>query len=87
MLGHSKVMGFYSKQNRKPLEGLCLKQRSDIFQLTLAAVWRKDCSFGGKSRSRENREEALVFQMTENGDLGWGGHHGGVRRGWIQDIS
>lgn len=59
MLGHSKVVGFYSKQSRKPLEGLCLKQRSDIFQLTLAAVWRKDCSFGGRAEAGRTGKRLL----------------------------
>lgn len=39
-------------------------------KLTVVAVWRKDYNFEGNIRSRENREDAVVFQVTEDGDLG-----------------
>lgn len=48
-------------------------RRGVIFpKLTVVAIWRKDYNFGGKSSSRENREEAVVLQETEDGDLGGG---------------
>lgn len=47
----------------------------------MVAIWRKDYNFGGKSSSRENGEEAVVFQVTEDGDLGGGFIIGGIEAG------
>lgn len=73
-----KVAGFYSKHSRKPLEGLCPRQRSDFSKLTLAAARRKVCNFGGRD---------CFIPGDRWWRLGLGGPSGGVRRDQIQEIS
>lgn len=71
MWTHGK--GVYSKQSRKPLAGLCLKQ----ILYCHSSLWgpmEEDCDLWRKGGSRETREEAVVLQVT-----GWRrGEGGGV---------
>ena len=68
------MVGFYSKQNRKPLEGYVLRRGVIFPTLTVVAIWRKDYNFGG-------------IGCYVPGDGGWRlgltVHSGGIRRGWI----